>query len=103
MAGDNFLVVETNNRRSPDAIPAMSFDWWNYGGITRDVMLVSVPETYIKDYKVQLDKNEADRINAYVRMSGAVPEGSAVTLSIPELNVSKTLELDKDVHDDRCR
>lgn len=96
VAGDNFLVVETNNRRSPDAIPAMSFDWWNYGGITRDVMLVSVPETYIKDYKVQLDKNEADRINAYVRMSDAVPEGSAVTLNIPELNVSKTLELDKD-------
>lgn len=96
VAGDNFLVVETNNRRSPDAIPAMSFDWWNYGGITRDVMLVSVPETYIKDYKVQLDKNEADRINAYVRMSDAVPEGSAVILSIPELNVSKTLELDKD-------
>jgi len=96
VAGDNFLVVETNNRRSPDAIPAMSFDWWNYGGITRDVMLVSVPETYIKDYKVQLDKNEPDRINAYVRMSDAVPEGSAVTLNIPELNVSKTLELDKD-------
>lgn len=96
VAGDNFLVVETNNRRSTDAIPAMSFDWWNYGGITRDVMLVSVPETYIKDYKVQLDKNEADRINAYVRMSDAVPEGSAVILSIPELNVSKTLELDKD-------
>lgn len=96
VAGDNFLVVETNNRRSPDAIPAMSFDWWNYGGITRDVMLVSVPETYIKDYKVQLDKNEADRINAYVRMSDAVPEGSALTLNIPELNVSKTLELDKD-------
>lgn len=96
VAGDNFLVVETNNRRSPDAIPAMSFDWWNYGGITRDVMLVSVPETYIKDYKVQLDKNEADRINAYVRMSDAVPEGSAVTLNIPELNVSKKLELDKD-------
>lgn len=96
VAGDNFLVVETDNRRSPDAIPAMSFDWWNYGGITRDVMLVSVPETYIKDYKVQLDKNEADRINAYVRMSDAVPEGSALTLNIPELNVSKTLELDKD-------
>ena len=96
VAGDNFLVVETDNRRSPDAIPAMSFDWWNYGGITRDVMLVSVPETYIKDYKVQLDKNEADRINAYVRMSDAVPEGSAVMLSIPELNVSKKLELDKD-------
>ena len=46
---DNFLVVKVNNTRTTDAIPAMSFDWWNYGGITRDVMLVSVPQSYIKD------------------------------------------------------
>ena len=43
---DNFLVVKVNNTRTTDAIPAMSFDWWNYGGITRDVMLVSVPQSY---------------------------------------------------------
>ena len=33
-SGDNLLVLEVNNRRQKDAIPAMSFDWWNYGGIT---------------------------------------------------------------------
>lgn len=94
--GDNFLTVEVNNRRSVDAIPAMSFDWWNYGGITRDVMLVSVPDTYIKDYMVQLDKNAPDVINANVRMSSQVPAGSSVTVSIPELKVSKVISLDKD-------
>lgn len=46
---DNFLAVEVNNTRTTDAIPAMSFDWWNYGGITRDVFLVSTPQTYIND------------------------------------------------------
>ena len=45
--GDNFLVVKVNNRRTRDAIPALAFDWWNYGGITRDVMLVSVPDNHI--------------------------------------------------------
>lgn len=30
--GDNLLVVQVNNRRTSDAIPALSFDWWNYGG-----------------------------------------------------------------------
>ena len=93
--GDNFLTVEVNNRRSVDAIPAMSFDWWNYGGITRDVMLVSVPDTYIKDYMVQLDKNAPDVINASVRMSSQVPAGSSVTVSIPELKVSKVIFVDK--------
>ena len=94
--GDNFLTVEVSNRRSVDAIPAMSFDWWNYGGITRDVMLVSVPDTYIKDYMIQLDKNAPDVINANVRMSSQVPAGSYVTVSIPELKVSKSISLDKD-------
>ena len=34
--GENFLCVEVNNTRRKEAIPAMSFDWWNYGGITRN-------------------------------------------------------------------
>ena len=25
--GDNFIAVEVNNRRTPDAIPALAFDW----------------------------------------------------------------------------
>ena len=29
LKGDNFLVVEVNNRRTKDAIPALAFDWWN--------------------------------------------------------------------------
>lgn len=94
--GDNFICIEVNNRRSPEAIPAMSFDWWNYGGITRDVMLVRTPELYIKDYFVQLDKNAADVINASVRMSAAVPAGSEVVIDIPELKYSGKVALDAD-------
>src|SRR6266498_4111179 len=33
--GENFFVVEVNNRRRAEAIPALSTDWWNYGGLTR--------------------------------------------------------------------
>ena len=94
--GDNFICVEVNNRRSPDAIPAMSFDWWNYGGITRDVMLVRTQDVYIKDYFIQLDKNSPDVINASVRMSGGVPAGSFVGLDIPELRYSGKVSLDSE-------
>lgn len=31
----NFLAVEVNNTRTTDAIPAMAFDWWNYGRASR--------------------------------------------------------------------
>ena len=71
--GDNFLTVEVNNRRIKDAIPALSFDWWNYGGITRDVLLVTTPQTYIEEYVVQLDKEQPDRLITKVRLSEQKP------------------------------
>lgn len=88
--GDNFLVVEVNNRRQKDAIPAMSFDWWNYGGITRDVMLVCVPQTYIKDYFIQLDKYMPNLIHVSVSLSKA-KTGEKIRLEIPELHKSVIL------------
>lgn len=94
--GDNFITVEVNNRRSPDAIPAMSFDWWNYGGITRDVFLVRTPRVYIEDYMVQLDPSSSDRINASVRMSSASAAGSGAIVEIPELGCREKISLDSE-------
>ncbi len=94
--GDNFLVVEVNNRRTVDAIPAMSFDWWNYGGITRDVFLVKTPELYIKDYMVQLNPHSPAMINASVRMSGPVPAGTVAEISIPELKALAKVQLNSE-------
>ena len=91
---DNFLAVEVNNTRTPDAIPAMAFDWWNYGGITRDVSLVCVPEAFVEDYFIRLDKDSADRISADVRLSGA-PAGTSVLVEIPELKVRETASTDE--------
>lgn len=87
--GDNFLVVEVNNRRTKDAIPALAFDWWNYGGITRDVMLITVPDNYISDYTIQLDRKENDVINIDITMSRPVA-GVSVTVDIPEIGKSFT-------------
>ncbi|MFN0256938.1 glycoside hydrolase family 2 protein [Pedobacter ureilyticus] len=89
---DNFLAVEVNNTRQVDAIPAMAFDWWNYGGITRDVFLVSTPKVFIEDYFIQLDKTKADKINASVKLSEKVSQ--SVTIEIPELQLKQTLKTD---------
>ncbi|RYF16604.1 MAG: beta-glucuronidase, partial [Flavobacteriales bacterium] len=55
-AGENSLVVKADNTRKPDEIPTVNTDWWNYGGITRDVFLAELPNHYIQDYKLQLIK-----------------------------------------------
>lgn len=91
--GENDLVVMTNNNRRADYIPAMNFDWWNYGGITRDVLLIETPGMYINDYSVQLKKGTKNVLAGYVKLEGTtVPEN--VEIVIPELKISKKLITD---------
>ncbi|MGH9824761.1 MAG: sugar-binding domain-containing protein, partial [Blastocatellia bacterium] len=33
--GSNFVIVKVDNKRYRDGVPALSTDWWNYGGLTR--------------------------------------------------------------------
>ncbi len=91
-AGENDLVVLADNTRRPDALPAMMSDWWNYGGITRDVRLVEVPATFIRDYRVGLDA-EGARITGWARLDPPAP-AAAVRLEIPALRI--TLEAQTD-------
>ncbi len=82
---DNFLVVKVDNKRLREAIPTVNTDWWNYGGITRSVHLVSVPQSHIKDYSVQLKKNNKTQIAGWVDLENG-KEGEIVNIEIPELN-----------------
>ncbi|MGM9735721.1 MAG: glycoside hydrolase family 2 protein [Candidatus Cryptobacteroides sp.] len=90
--GDNFLVVEVNNRRTSDAIPALAFDWWNYGGITRDVMLITTPKSYVRDYFIRLDTDDPSLILASVEVDGAC--SGEVRIAIPELKIDCTAPVD---------
>ena len=92
-AGDNFLVVRVNNTRRQEAIPAMSFDWWNYGGITRDVMLLNVPQLYVSDYFVRLQEGGGDMIAADVQVTPPFG-GVEVNISIPELKLRAKAKTD---------
>lgn len=89
--GDNFVVVAVDNQRTAERVPALKTDWWNYGGLTREVSLVETPEAYIDDYSLQLRKD--GRIEGYVHVAGAAA-GSAVTLRIPERNFEQSAKTD---------
>lgn len=71
--GANFLVVEVDNTRKKESVPTLNYDWWNYGGITGDVAVEELPETFISDYKVQLAKGNLKAIEGYVQMDGRSP------------------------------
>jgi beta-glucuronidase len=83
----NSLVVRIDNRRHLEGVPTVNTDWWNYGGITRDVLLVETPAAYIRDYHIQLKKGSRDQVEATVRIDGAkTPQ--RVSISIPGASLS---------------
>lgn len=91
--GNNFVVVRVNNKLKPDDVPTSNTDWWNYGGITRDVLLVETPSVSVDDYLVQLEKGRYDRIQGFVKLNTR-QAGVKIKLEIPELKVKAQLTTD---------
>lgn len=85
-AHGNSLVVKVDNTRRVEAIPTVNTDWWNYGGLTRDVRLIETPHVFIRTARVQLDPHDAGRVTATVMVDGIVwPQ--EVDIEIPELGL----------------
>jgi len=93
----NVLVVLVDNRRGKDKVPTDNTDWWNYGGITRPVTLVEVPETFIQDYRVQLASDSAQNIKGSVQLNG-IRLQQKVTIRIPEAKLQQSVETDATGH-----
>ena len=95
--GENTVIVKVDNKRHPEDVPTQIFDWWNYGGITRDVMLVKVTPVYLEDYNVQLQKADAKAKMREISFSAKLNKAEAgheVTLFIPELKLEQKLTTD---------
>jgi beta-glucuronidase len=83
-AGSNFVVAAVDNTRLEDGVPTLKTDWWNYGGLTRNVSLVEVPEAFIDQYDLHLSRGEGSVIEGWVHVQGGQP-GAQVEVEIPEL------------------
>lgn len=94
----NFLVVKVDNKRGADEVPTLNTDWWNYGGITRDVKLVEMPQTFIQDYVIQLRKTQsgmaggkAPLAEGWVKLNHQPTANENITIEIPELKIKKQI------------
>ena len=90
----NSLVVKVDNKRRRDAVPTLNTDWWNYGGLTRSVSLVEVPDTFVRDYFVQLKKGSREEVAGWVKLDGPAAANRTVTVEIPEARVRQTFQTD---------
>ena len=91
--GENTLIVKVDNKRHASAVPTQIFDWWNYGGITRDVRLVKLTPVYLQDYSLSLTPGNTKSLTFSASLNSFEPDHN-VTLEIPELKVKKTVKTD---------
>jgi beta-glucuronidase len=86
--GRNSIVVKVNNQRVKDGVPSLGYDWFNYGGITREVNLVETANTFIEDYLIQLDKHSSREVTGWIQLNG--PAGAEnLHVKISELHLDK--------------
>lgn len=109
---ENRIIVVADNERRRTQLPSINTDWFNYGGITRSVELIRLPEAYIKEFSIHLSKDDSckaeksalgkcsgsDTIEAFV--GAQLPSGFkgpvSVKLQIPELKQEESFCLTKD-------
>ena len=92
--GDNFVIIKVDNKRRKENVPTQIFDWWNYGGITRNVYIIETEDVFIQNYKFDLDKNNRNQIYYSITLNSNAA-GAKVEVSIPELKVKQILTSDR--------
>jgi beta-glucuronidase len=90
--GANRLQIAVDNRRRSDRIPAERFDWFNYGGLYREVGLLRLPPVFIRRARAVLVPDRSlFTIRADVVLSD--PLDGVATFRIPELSITIDIPL----------
>ena len=90
--GANFVVTAVDNTRREDNVPTLETDWWNYGGLTREVSLIQVPDAFIDQYDLHLNRSR-NAIEGWIHVVHGQP-GLPTSVEIPELHTNTTATLD---------
>jgi len=96
--GQNTVIVKVDNKRRPEGVPTVNSDWWNYGGITRKVLLLKVPSTFIREYGVFIDSEPTIRnkvISGWIQLDGEDSAGQLLTVSMPALKATVKVTADE--------
>jgi beta-glucuronidase len=90
---DNIIQVCVNNTRTLDRVPMRNTDWYNWGGLYRDIELIRVPAIFIKDFKMHLVPDGTYESIAFRVQISDPDAGGDVTVEIPELNLGRRFAL----------
>ncbi len=87
---ENRILIAVDSTRRPEQVPTENTDWFNYGGMYRDIELVRVPKVHIKDVRIALVPDGTyNKIQVQVRLSE--PVEAMAEVYIEELGIKEEL------------
>ena len=87
-AGANHLMIQVENRRRADRVPMLHTDWFNYGGLYREVDLLVLPTVFIRGATAALVSGGSF---SHVRfaLSLSAPVDGVAEVEIPALDLRR--------------
>jgi len=89
---ENRIIIAVDSTRRPEQVPTENTDWFNYGGMYRDIELVRVPKVHIKEFRIALVPDGTySKIQVKVRLSK--PVEATATVCMEELGVKQEVQV----------
>ncbi len=90
---DNRIVICVDNTRRPEQVPTENTDWFNYGGIFRDIEILHLPDIFIRSFGISLVPDGCfDKIAVRLKLSSG--ENGFALLKIDGLGVNETIKIE---------
>ncbi len=88
-AGENWLMLCVNNSRTRDRVPMRNTDWFNYGGIYREMALYDLPRDFLRGLFAHLVDDGSFR---HIRVVAEADGIKSATVEISELRITSRIE-----------
>ena len=90
--GENRLQVQVDNSRHPSHVPMNHIDWFNDGGLYRDIDFLQLPQVFIADAMLQLKPMSGfSALDLEITLSDKV--SGIANISIPELDATWCVDI----------
>ena len=91
--GENILLVQVNANLSENSVPTKKTDWWPYGGLVGDVLIVNTPKIFIENAYVQISDLQKKQLNFRAKLN--LNKNMNIELTIDELNLQRSFTTNK--------
>ena len=90
LKAENRILIVVDSTRRETQVPTENTDWFNYGGVYRDIELIYLPKVYIRDFQIALVPDGTfGKIRAELKLSEALT--CMAELCIEELGIKSQI------------